>query len=135
MKKLNERQKRFCQEYTKDLNGKQAAIRAGYSAKTAEVQASKLLRNPKVSEYLQSLMDKRAKKVELTAEDVLKDIMDTRDTCRDLMVRFTDDGERVDMAALNGRNKANELLGKHLRLFTEKMEVGGNMGVTIEDDL
>jgi phage terminase small subunit len=135
MKKLNERQKRFCQEYTKDLNGKQAAIRAGYSAKTAEVQASKLLRNPKVSEYLQSLMDKRAKKVELTAEDVLKDIMDTRDTCRDLMVRFTDDGERVDMAALNGRNKANELLGKHLRLFTEKMEVSGNMGVTIEDDL
>lgn len=135
MKKLNERQKRFCQEYTKDLNGKQAAIRAGYSAKTAEVQASKLLRNPKVSEYLQSLMDKRAKKVELTAEDVLKDIMDTRDTCRDLMVRFTDDGERVDMAALNGRNKANELLGKHLRLFTEKMEVSGNLGVTIEDDL
>jgi hypothetical protein len=80
-------------------------------------------------------MDKRAKKVELTAEDVLKDIMDTRDTCRDLMVRFTDDGERVDMAALNGRNKANELLGKHLRLFTEKMEVSGNLGVTIEDDL
>lgn len=46
--RLTPRQRRFVDEYLLDLNGKQAAIRAGYSPKTAEVLASQTLRNPKV---------------------------------------------------------------------------------------
>ena len=47
---LNPKQQRFVEEYLVDLNGTQAAIRAGYSPKTAEVQASRLLSNAKVQQ-------------------------------------------------------------------------------------
>lgn len=47
---------RFVEEYLVDLNGKQAAIRAGYSRKTAELQASRLLRCPKVQKTLEAAM-------------------------------------------------------------------------------
>lgn len=49
---LTDKQKRFCDEYLIDLNATQAAIRAGYSPKTAEQTASRLLRNVKVQEYI-----------------------------------------------------------------------------------
>jgi phage terminase small subunit len=48
MTELNPRQLAFCNEYAKDCNATQAYIRAGYSAKGAEVSASQLLTNPKV---------------------------------------------------------------------------------------
>jgi phage terminase small subunit len=65
---LTPRQAAFVREYVKDNNGKQAAIRAGYSEKGAEVQASELLRIPKVRRAL----GLKLKKAELTAEWVLK---------------------------------------------------------------
>lgn len=68
---LNEKQIRFCDEYLVDLNGKQAAIRCGYSEKTAEVQASRLLSNAKVSEYIAMRMDERSKRTEITQDMVL----------------------------------------------------------------
>ena len=49
---LTDKQKRFCEEYLIDLNATQAAIRAGYSPKTAEQTASRLLRNVNVQEYI-----------------------------------------------------------------------------------
>jgi len=52
---LTDRQKFFCMEYLKDLNGTQAAIRAGYSAKTAMEQASRLLSNVKVLDFVTQL--------------------------------------------------------------------------------
>ncbi|MCE3202483.1 terminase small subunit [Paenibacillus sonchi] len=69
---LTPKQKLFVKEYLVDLNAKQAAIRAGYSVKTAEQQASRLLSNVKVQEAIQKGMDKRAAKVEVTAEMVLQ---------------------------------------------------------------
>lgn len=71
---LTPKQLLFCKEYLIDLNGTQAAIRAGYSKKTAEVQASTLLRNPKVKNYVQKLMDKRSDRIEITADRVLQEI-------------------------------------------------------------
>jgi len=70
--KLNERQKMFCREYLKDLNGTQAATRAGYSKNTAETQASTLLRNPRVKEYLDKLKKKREQELKIDANYVLK---------------------------------------------------------------
>jgi len=73
-KKLNEKQKRFVEEYLVDLNGKQAAIRAGYTPKTAEVQASRLLTYAKVAEYLVEIKAKRSERTEITADRVLKEM-------------------------------------------------------------
>lgn len=73
MAKINEKQKRFADEYLIDLNATQAAIRAGYSAKTAEAAASRLLRNVNVSAYLQKKRDKLQDKTGITQERVLEE--------------------------------------------------------------
>ena len=71
---LTARQKLFALEYLKDLNATQAAIRAGYSPRTAEAAGSRLLRNVKVLAEIQAAMDKRREKLELTAEYTLRAI-------------------------------------------------------------
>jgi len=73
-KKLSPKQALFVREYLVDLNGKQAAIRAGYSAKTAEFTASRMLSSGKVQEAVQKAMNKRAEKIDITAERVLAEI-------------------------------------------------------------
>ncbi|WP_417070810.1 terminase small subunit [Niveibacterium terrae] len=72
MKSLTPKQSRFVDEYLVDLNGKQAAIRSGYSARTAEVQASKLLRNPKVQRAISARMESREQRTEITQDMVLR---------------------------------------------------------------
>ena len=68
--KLNDKQKMFVSEYCIDKNAKQAAIRTGYSPKTAEVQGSRMLSNVKVREEIDKQLEKQFKKNELTAEMV-----------------------------------------------------------------
>lgn len=106
---LNYKQALFVKEYLVDLNATQAAIRAGYSAKTANEQAARMLAKVSIKEAVQEAMQNRAKKVEITAEDVLQSIVDIRSK--------TIEAERYSEAL-----KANELLGKHLKLFTERIE-------------
>ena len=118
MAELTPKQEMFCKEYIIDLNGTQAAIRAGYSEKTANEQAAQLLARLSIQEYVQSLMDKRSKKVEITADNVLQDILDTRKTA-------------TEQDKLNERIKCNELLGKHLKLFTDKIEYNGELTVNM----
>jgi len=130
---LTKQKKLFAKEYIIDLNATQAAIRAGYSEHTATKQGSRLLTTVEVEEEVQRLMDKRAKKVEISAEDILNDILDTRDTCKSNMLVQTEFGEKLDTTAVNGRNKANELLGKHLKLFTDKVETTTNIIDLTED--
>lgn len=72
--KLTAKQQRFVEEYLIDLNATQAAIRAGYSKKTAEQQASRLLSNVKVQTAIQSAMNARSKRTEITADNVLQEI-------------------------------------------------------------
>lgn len=69
---LNERQQAFVREYLKDFNGKQAAIRAGYAAKGADVTASKLLRNPKVAAEIARQTKERFEKLDIDADALLK---------------------------------------------------------------
>lgn len=71
MKKLNKKQERFCLEYVIDCNGTQAAIRAGYSKKTANEQASRLLANVNIKARVEELQAKTTKKLEITREDIL----------------------------------------------------------------
>lgn len=76
MTKLNDRQARFVDEYLIDLNGTQAAIRAGYSAKTANEQASRLLVNVSVQAQLQRRMKDREQRTEINADYVLKRLVE-----------------------------------------------------------
>lgn len=69
---LTPKQESFCREYMLDLNGTQAAIRAGYSKKTANEQAARLLANVSVHSHIKTLMDARAEKAEVDAEWVLR---------------------------------------------------------------
>jgi phage terminase small subunit len=74
IKSLTAKQKRFCEEYLIDLNATQAAIRAGFSPKTARCQASKLFANVAVEEYVAELRAKQQKRTEIDADAVLKEL-------------------------------------------------------------
>ena len=69
---LTAKQEAFVQQYLLDLNATQAAIRAGYSAKTAESQGSTLLRNPKVALAVQEARQRTSERLELTRDDVIR---------------------------------------------------------------
>jgi phage terminase small subunit len=71
---LTPRQQRFVEEYLCDLNGKQAAIRAGYSPKTAEVQAAQTLRIPKVQAALSAALARRSQRTAITQDTVLREL-------------------------------------------------------------
>lgn len=73
-KKLTEQQDLFCLEFIVDLNGTQAAIRAKYSEKTAQEQASRLLSNVMVQDRIQELKKKRSEKVTVSAEKTIEEI-------------------------------------------------------------
>lgn len=69
---LTPKQEKFVEEYLVDLNATQAAIRAGYSAKTANEQSSRLLANVKVSGAIRAAMQKRSERTEITQDQVLQ---------------------------------------------------------------
>lgn len=71
--KLTAKQKIFCKEYLKDKNATQAAIRAGYSKKTAPLIGSENLKKPYLSLVIEEGLEKQAAKIELTAENVLRE--------------------------------------------------------------
>lgn len=101
---INPKQARFVQEYVVDFNATQAAIRAGYSAKTASGIARRLLQKNHVMAAIQRTQEKLARRVEITQDDVVRDLMDVRDRC---------------LAIANYRDalRALELLGRHLGMF------------------
>ncbi len=74
MSRLTPKQKAFCQQFLLDLNGKQAAIRAGYSARTAEFQASRLLSLVKVQQFLQQLQTEARKRTDITKDEILAEL-------------------------------------------------------------
>ncbi|MGX8791727.1 terminase small subunit [Oceanobacillus sp. M60] len=74
MAKLTPKQKSFVEEYLIDLNATQAAIRAGYSKKTAYKTGTENLRKPQIAESIQAAMDERSKRTEITADKVLQEL-------------------------------------------------------------
>lgn len=88
--KLTPRQERFVQEYLIDLNATQAAIRAGYSAKTAEVQGPRLLGNVRVSSAIADATDARARRTQITQDRVLQEL--GRIAFFDIRRLYNDDG-------------------------------------------
>lgn len=74
MAKLTDKQKLFVDEYLIDLNATQAAIRAGYSEKTAYRTGADNLRKPQIQSYIQEAMKEREKRTEITQDKVLKEL-------------------------------------------------------------
>lgn len=152
--KLTAKQQRFCDEYLIDLNATQAAIRAGYSPKTAEQTASRLLTIVKVSDEIAREMAERSKRTGINQDRVVQElaklafvnIADVVDL-DSATVKETATGE--DLACIQSvkikpsefgtereiklydKKASLELLGKHLGMFKDKLEVEADMDLNI----
>lgn len=140
---MTEKQKRFADEYLKDLNATQAAIRAGYSKKTAYSIGFEILKKPEIKSYIDEQLDNIHEETIADAKEVmgyLTSVMRGQSEADVVVVEGTGDG--YSEAKLikkppdeKERLKAAELLGKRYGLFTERMQVEGNTAVTILDDI
>ncbi len=97
--KLPPNQARFVEEYLVDLNGRQAAIRAGYAEKSAEVQASQLLRKPKVRAAVDAALAARSERVQVTTDEVLREFK--RLALVDIGQAFTPEGALKPLAEMD----------------------------------
>lgn len=109
MGKMTPRQRRFIDEYLIDLNATQAAIRAGYSQRTAYSIGEENLKKPEISQAIEAAQASRAARVAVSQDEVLEGIR-----------RNTRASEEVQdyRTALRGY----ELLGKHLGMFSDKVK-------------
>lgn len=124
--KLTPKQEFFCKEFLIDLNATQAAIRAGYSENTANRIASQLLSKLDIQKYIQQLMDARSKRVEIDSDYVLYGIKELTERCTQAVPVTDQDGNETGEWKFDATNgfKGYELLGKHLKLFSDKVDHG-----------
>jgi phage terminase small subunit len=136
---LTPKQAAFVQEYLIDLNATQAAIRAGYSVRTAQRLGSENLSKPLVADAVTAAMKARSQRTELSQDEVISGIRDTIGRCNQSEAVCDASGKPVlvmtpagavapayrfePMAVLRGW----ELLGKHLGMFTNRHEVNGKL--------
>ena len=163
MAKLTEKQQRFVDEYLIDLNATQAAIRAGYSAKTADVQGSRMLGNVKVQQAISEAMAERSKRTGINQDRVvlelakialvkITDVVDSKGKIKDTAtaddlaciesIKYkeseSDTGSSVEREVkIASKLKALELLGKHLGMWNDKLDVNITQPIVIsgEDSL
>jgi phage terminase small subunit len=117
---LTPKQSVFINEYLTDLNATQAAIRAGYSHKTAAVIGLENLRKPLITDAITKAQAERSKRTEITQDSVLLDISAIKKNAMQMIV--DKDGNQA-MLDKNAALKSCELLGKHLGIFTDRFQV------------
>lgn len=159
---LNEKRKRFVEEYLIDLNATQAAIRAGYSPKYANTNANKLLQNTTIKKAIDIAIAERSRRTGVNQDRIIRELAkiglinptdvinldeatirentSRDDTAAIASVRVkripTEDGEIVEREIkVADKLKALELLGKHLGMFKDNLNITGNAGVNIIDDI
>lgn len=159
---MTAKQKRFCEEYLIDLNATQAAIRAGYSPESAQQIGAENMSKPVIRARIDTEMAERSRRTGVNADRVVQelakiafvkatDIIDpntatVRDSATEedkaciASVKFkSSSGENSDSVEREIRMcdklKALELLGKHLGMFTDKVNVSGGGVVQIVDDI
>lgn len=118
-RRLTEKQRSFCEEYLVDFNATRAAVRAGYSPRSAKQQGARLLTNADLHTHLTELMEARSRRTEITADTVLQDIREVADRCLAAIPVADAQGRNQGVWRFDARAalKALELLGKHLGLF------------------
>jgi phage terminase small subunit len=136
---MTEKQKRFCNEYLIDCNGTQAAIRAGYSRKTAVKIAAENLTKPDIKTYIEERLAEIQSEKTADAREVMEYLTAVmRGEHTEQTLRLSETGGQ-DIVSINvsekDRLKAAELIGKRYGLFKENVNVEGAMGVTIVDDI
>lgn len=150
--KLTPKQQRFAEEYLVDLNATQAAIRAGYSKRTAREMGYENLTKPHIQAAVRKALDAQSKRTAITADNVLREfarlafanltdvvdvnsgtvvIEDFDDLPREVTaaiseVAQTKDGIRVKF---HSKTQALEALGRHLALFNDKLKLEGELPV------
>lgn len=157
MAKLTAKQQRFCDEYLIDLNATQAAIRAGYSEKTARQIGTENLSKPAIREYIDERMAEKEDALIAKQDEVMKYLTSVmrRELSEHVVVttskersyykedehgtmrKQTEKEETPQVveipARLSDANKAAELLGKAYAMFSEKVEVDGAVPTIIDD--
>ena len=164
MAKLTAKQQRFCDEYLIDLNATQAAIRAGYKASkksTFEVLGYQLLQKPSVREEIERKMAERSKRTGISQDRVIQELARIAFLNPQKLINPDDasvrpDATEDDLACiqsvkvktmngdkgyseereirLNDKMKALELLGKHLGMFKDKVEMDTDLELNIKID-
>ena len=148
---MTAKQKRFVEEYLIDLNATQAAIRAGYSPATAQEQGYQLLQKTSVQNAINMKIAERSKRTGINADRVIREIAKIAFVNAGEVIDFDtailmDKISEDDMAAIQSvkiktfgedgverevkladKLKALELLGKHLGLFKENIELSGGV--------
>jgi len=159
MKLKNDQHERFCQEYLFDLNQTKAAERAEYSKKTAAQQASRLLRNVKIQERIAELKAIRSERTKISQDRALMElgclghsnIKNYIKHAADGFIQFKDidkisdeDAKAIEAIKVNykegkvefklhSKTKTLEMIGRHLGMFTDKIEHSGVIGFEASD--
>ena len=148
---MTEKQKRFVEEYLIDLNATQAAIRAGYSPDTAKSIGSENLTKPDLQARIAKAMAERSKRTGVNADRVVMELakiafVNAGDVIDAETATLKPDAAKEDTAAIQSvkvktfgedglereikmadKLKALELLGKHLGMFKDKVELSGSL--------
>lgn len=143
---MTDKQARFCEEYMIDLNATQAAIRAGYSPKTAQEQSARLLSNVMVQNRLAQLQAEQSRRTGVSADRVVRELAkiafaNASDTIDPETASVKLDASRDDLAAIQSikvksfgedglehevkladKLRALDLLGKHLGMYKDASE-------------
>ena len=136
---MTEKQKRFCDEYLIDLNATQAAIRAGYSARTAKQIGNENLSKPDLKNYIDERMAEKEKELIADQDEVLRyltSVLRGESKAEIVVVENCGDGVSEARAMKKApdekeRLKAAELLGKRYGLYTEKVQQDVDMDFNI----
>jgi hypothetical protein len=140
--KLTLKQKKFADEYIISGNATQSAIKAGYSKKTAGVIAVENLEKPNIKAYIDERLKELDDKAIAKQEEVLQYLTAVmRGQSKSAVVVIEGLGEGLSLARTinktpdeKDRIKAAELLGKRYGAFTEKVDISGDMNLSIEVD-
>jgi phage terminase small subunit len=146
--KLTDKQEKFCIEYLVDLNATQAAIRAGYSPDSARHLGYETMTKPYILVRIKALMDERSKNTMVDATFVVegfKQVFDRcmqktpvmvynpGDRCMEQKTEVDEEGNEQGIWEFDsqGANKALEMLGRHLAMFTDKTKAEDKKDITV----
>lgn len=135
--KLTPKQKAFCQYYIETLNATESAIRAGYSEHTACAIGTENLRKPNIRLYIDEALKQKDNERIASADEVLSFLTAVQrgEVTEQAPLILGREFKVIDKEpSIKDRTRAAELLGKRYALFTEKVDLSGDIGLHINVD-